>query len=154
MPVFDFNSAPQPAQGPVCTYTTFRTNENQPSVRSPLLFLDNGGRQWKHHSCGVFTSPVKRTAFEFEEKDGVVSADILRLDSRFVSLLRWLGENRIKVRLSGENREDGYAVYRIREMGVGAAKKLSAEDGFLQFMIERLLASEAPRETEPEEESI
>lgn len=154
MPVFDFNSAPQPAHVPVCTYTTFRTNENQPSVRSPLLLLDNGGRQWKHHSCGVFTNPVKRTAFEFDEKDGVVSADILRLDSRFVSLLRWLGENHIKVRLSGENRADGYAVYRIREMGVGAAGKLSAEDGFLQFMIERLLASEAPEETEPDEDVL
>ena len=71
-----------------------------------------------------------------------------------MSLLRWLGENHIKVRLSGENHADGYAVYKIREMGAGAGTKLSAEDGFLQFMIDRLLASEAPDETELDEEGI
>ena len=42
-------------------------------------------------------------------------ADILKMDARFVSLLKWLGENHIHVQLSGENREDGYAVYKIRE---------------------------------------
>ena len=35
-------------------------------------------------------------------------------------------------------------VYRIRETAFGGGTKLSAEDGFLQFMIERLLASNAP----------
>ena len=37
-------------------------------------------------------------------------------------------------------------VYRIREMAFGGGTKLSAEDGFLQFMIGRLLASNAPSE--------
>ena len=46
------------------------------------------------------------------------SVDILKIDARFVSLLKWLGENRINVRLSGENRAEGYAVYRIREIGL------------------------------------
>ena len=50
------------------------------------------------------------------------------------------------MRLSGENQEDGYAVYKIRETAFGGGTKLSAEDGFLQFMIERLLASSAPAE--------
>ena len=89
---------------------------------------------------------TSRTSFEFNEEDGTVSADILQVDARFVSLLKWLGENRINVRLSGENREEGYAVYKIREIAFGGATKLSAEDGFLQFMIERLLASNAPTE--------
>ena len=39
-----------------------------------------------------------------------------------------------------------YAVYKIRETLSGSGTKLSAEDGFLQFMIERLLASNAPSE--------
>lgn len=151
MPVFDFNGAAGEAHAAVCTYTTFRTNGAHPTAEAPLLLLDNTKRKWKHHSCGVFTNPVKRTAFEFEE-DGVISADILKLDSRFVSLLGWLGENHIKVRLSGENLADGYAVYKIRETGAGTGTKLSAEDGFLQFMIERLLASDAPDETEPDED--
>jgi len=60
--------------------------------------------------------------------------------------LRWLGENHINVRLSGENQAEGYAVYKIRETAFGGRTKLSAEDGFLQFMIERLLASSAPSE--------
>lgn len=71
-------------------------------------------------------------------------SDILKIDARFVSLVKWLGENRINVRLSGADTEEGYAVYKIREMAFGGGVKLSAEDGFLQFMIERLLASEAP----------
>ena len=41
---------------------------------------------------------------------------------------------------------DGYAVYKIREIAFGGGTKLSAEDGFLQFMIERLFASDAPIE--------
>ena len=119
--------------------------------RSHVLILDNSSRAWKHHSCGVFTNQAKRTAFEFKEEDGTVSADILQVDARFTSLLRWLGENHISVRLSGQNRGDGYAVYKIREVAFGGGTKLSAEDGFLQFMIERLLASSAP-ETELAEE--
>lgn len=154
MPVFDFHDSADKKSAAVCTYTAFRSNEAHPSAERPLLLLDNRKREWKHHSRGVFTNPVKRTSFEFEEEDGVVSADILRIDSRFVSLLRWLGENHIKVRLSGENHTDGYAVYKIRETGAGAETKLSAEDGFLQFMIERLLASDAPDEAEPDEDMI
>lgn len=116
------------------------------------MILDNSSRQWKHHSCGIFTNPIKRTSFEFKEDDGVFSADIISIDSRFVSLLKWLGENHINVRLSGENKENGYAVYKIRETAFGGGTKLSAEDGFLQFMIERLLASSAPAEIVEDED--
>jgi ATP-dependent Lon protease len=153
MPVFDFKDSSDPRTPAESTYTTFRSNNNTPTPAHPILILDNHKRQWKHHSCGIFTNPVKRTTFEFQEEDGVVSADILRIDARFVSLLKWLGENHINVRLSGENREEGYAVYKIRETAFGGGTKLSAEDGFLQFMIERLLASNAPVEDETEEES-
>ena len=116
------------------------------------MILDNSSCQWKHHSCGIFTNPIKRTSFEFKEDDGVFSADIISIDSRFVSLLKWLGENHINVRLSGENKENGYAVYKIRETAFGGGTKLSAEDGFLQFMIERLLASSAPAELVEDED--
>ena len=61
-------------------------------------------------------------------------------------------ENHINVRLSGENTPDGYAVYKIREIAFGGGKKLSAEDGFLQFMMERLFASSAPSEEAVDEE--
>ena len=75
------------------------------------------------------------------------------MDARFVNLIKWLGENHIHVRLSGQNTEDGYAVYKIRETTFGGGTKLSAEDGFLQFMIERLLASSAAEEAEEDEEA-
>ena len=146
MPVFDFSNSPEKAKVSECTYTVFRTNSSNVSPEQPILILDNQGKNLKHHSCGVFTNPIKRTSFEFKEEEGTISSDILQIDARFVSLLKWMGENHINVRLSGVNREDGYAVYKIREIAFGGGSKLSAEDGFLQFMIERLLLSNAPTE--------
>ena len=153
MPVFDFNDAPVSKEKCVCTYTTFQSNEPEATPEKPILVLDNHKKQWAHHSAGMFTNPIKRSTFEFQEDDGVVPADILKMDARFVSLLKWLGENHIHVRLSGKNREDGYAVYKIRETDLGGGTKLSAADGFLQFMIERLLASSAPEDGIEEEDA-
>ena len=93
MPVYDFNNSPTGSKEPVCTYTIFYTNESEASAEHPLLVLDNSAGQLKHHSNGVFTNPIRRTAFEFQGEDGTVSADILRIDARFVSLLKWMGEN-------------------------------------------------------------
>lgn len=152
MPVFDFSGSTDKKQESICTYTSFRSEETAATWEKPMLILDNAKRQWKHHSCGIFTNQAKRTSFEFKEEDGAFEADILRVDARFVSLLRWLGENHISVRLSGKNTEEGYAVYKIRETAFGGGTKLSAEDGFLQFMIERLLASHAPEDEQEEDE--
>lgn len=152
MAVFDFNDVSYQTEPSECTYTIFRSNENVATAENPILILDNSRRQWKHHSNGVFTNPAKRTTFEFEEEDGAVSANILQIDARFVSLLKWLGEHHINVCLSGENRENGYAVYKIREIAFGGGTKLSAEDGFLQFMIDRLLSSNAPSEEAEDED--
>ena len=152
MPVFDFSGSTDKKQESICTYTSFRSEETEATWETPMLILDNAKRQWKHHSCGIFTNQAKRTSFEFKEEDGTFEADILRVDARFISLLRWLGENHISVRLSGKNTEEGYAVYKIRETAFGGGTKLSAEDGFLQFMIERLLASHAPEDEQEEDE--
>ena len=152
MPVFDFSNPKSTTTTAEATYTTFHSEKNVATPEDPILLLDNSSRQWAHHSCGLFTNPGKRTAFEFEEEDGIISANILQIDSRFVSLIKWLGENHINVRLSGANRPDGYAVYKIREIAYGGATKLSAEDGFLQFMMERLFSSSAPVDELPEDE--
>ena len=152
MPVFDFSSTPDAKNPSIYTYTTFQSNESNPSPENPILLIDNKKQKWEHHSIGIFTNPVKRTSFEFQTDHGTVSADVLKIDSRFVSLHKWLGENHINVRLSGENREDGYAVYKISEIAFGGGTKLSAENGFLQFMIERLLASPAPSEAPTDED--
>ena len=153
MPVFDFSSSTSVKTDEFeCTYRIVRSNEAKASPEKPILVLDNREQEWKHHSSGVFAKPDKKTAFEFDEAGEAVSADILQIDARFVSLIRWMGENRIHVRLSGENRQEGYAVYRIREIAFGGGTKLSAEDGFLQFMIERLLASSAPADEEEDDD--
>lgn len=155
MPVFDFSNASEEKQKTEqgeCTYTIIRSNESQASAQKPILVLDNQKGQWDIHSCGFFTNPGKRTSFEQKNKEGKTEADILQIDARFVSLVKWLGENHIPVSLSGENRAEGYAVYKIKETAFGGGKKLSAEDGFLQFMIERLFASAAPSEEEIDEE--
>ena len=66
MPVFDFSAAPEDSKQPECTYTTFQSNEETATPEKPILILDNAKRQWQHHSCGMFTNPVKRTSFEFQ----------------------------------------------------------------------------------------
>ncbi len=152
MPVFDFKNSPEEAKTSECTYEIFYSSYPEANAGHPMLVLDNQEGQLKHHSNGTFTNPVRKTAFEFKSEKGTVSADIVKIDARFVSLLKWLGENHINVRLSGIVREDGYAVYKIREMAFGGGAKLSAEDGFLQFMIERLLSSDAPSKEAPDED--
>ena len=94
MPVFDFSSIPEneKKQDPVCTYTMFRSNEAAASPEKPILILDNSSEQWKHHAIGVFGNQNKRTNFEFREEGSSAYADILQIDARFVSLVRWLGD--------------------------------------------------------------
>ena len=79
MPVFDFKHTSDEKKVQECTYTTFRSNETEATAEKPMLVLDNSNRKWKHHSCGIFTNPIKKTSFEFDEEDGTVSADILHL---------------------------------------------------------------------------
>lgn len=150
MPVYDFNRGPESAtpEAPVCTYTIYRTENQVPTPEQPILVLDSQ-EEWVAVSEGRFTNPVRRSAFELQG-DGAhhPRADILRIDARFVDLIRWLGDNRISVQLTGKNTDEGFAVYEIREIAQNGGKKLSAEDGFLQFMIGRLLASPAPSEEE------
>ena len=148
MPVFDFSEAAEAPVSPECTYTVFTTDSSCPTPEEPLILLDAPAGFRTEDPVGIFTNPIKRTSFEPEEGDSV---DILKIDARFTSLLKWLGENHIHVQLSGQAVPEGYAVTHIREVAFGNAK-LSAEDGFLQFMIERLLASPAPEEG-PEEDS-
>ena len=153
MPVFDFSNTPDSKAEAVCTYTTFQSYKNETSKEHPILILDAKKGRLKHHSNGMFLNPIKRTSFEFHDDDNHKEQyDILKVDSRFTSLLKWLGENHIKVKLSGYPTEEGYAVYKIREHAFGEGKKLSSEDGFLQYMIERLLCCDPPNEDPVDED--
>lgn len=104
MPVFDFSSASEEKEAFVCTYTAFTSDSSEKTPDNPILVLDNQQKQWSHHSTGVFCNQSQWTAFEFKEEDETFRSNILRIDARFVNLIKWLGENRINVLLSGENR--------------------------------------------------
>ena len=156
MKVFDFNSAEDAAAarngGPAMTYTVIRSDAGEASPENPILVIRKGTARRKTSVTGVFTDPVRRTAFEFHEGTKKAEFDIVLVDARFTALVEWLGKHRIPVQLTGKNTELGYAVWQIREMTSGAGAKLSAEDGFLQFMIGRLQESPAPTEDEVTED--
>lgn len=155
MAVFDFNSAPAPKADTTykCTYKTFNSDISSASAEHPFMIISNASCEWKHHSTGFFANQDKETTFGFETESGITSADILEVDSRFVSLLKWLGDNHIHVMLTGANIDKGYVVYRIREIAFGGDSRLSAEDGFLQYMIERLLSSSSPADEIPDDDN-
>ena len=151
MPVFDFKNASKESSFE-CTYTTFSSDNKTASPEHPIFVLDNSEHNWAAETIGMFANPYKKTAFEFQTDDGNILSNIIKVDARFTSLIKWLGENRIKVKLSGKNVEDGYAVYRIREIAFNNSQKLSSEDGFLQYMIERLLDSSIVAQDIPDDE--
>ena len=143
MPVFDFNQEKKDAVQAEKTYELVYSNERVPDAEHPIMLLEDQDKKLVHHSSGMFTAPTKGTAFIFDE--GKSNHNILQIDARFEKLIKWLGENHIMVRLSGSDTDAGYAVYKIFETGVAMrGTKLSGENGFLQFMIERLLQSDAP----------
>lgn len=161
MPVFDFQSEQimkQSADFAEPSYEILRSDVHESSPEHPILLLDNREEQRPHHATGFFTNPNRRTSFAFTTKEhhntAASYAEILKVDARFTDLIHWLGSNQIRVRLSGENRPEGYAVYKIRETSLTGGAKLSEQDGFLQFMIQRLLAGDAPSDPNigPEED--
>ena len=145
MPVFDFNQQKKDAVKAEKTYTLLYSSERFSDEQHPIMLLEDKHGKLTHHSSGMFTSPTKGTAFINENEGEKSYHNILQIDARFENLIKWLGENHIMVRLSGQNTDAGYAVYKIQETGVAMrGTKLSGENGFLQFMIERLLDSSAP----------
>ena len=143
MPVFDFNQEKKDAVQAEKTYELVYSNERVPDAEHPIMLLEDKDKKLVHHSSGMFTAPTKGTAFIYDEEKS--NHNILQIDARFEKLIKWLGENHIMVRLSGSDTDAGYAVYKIFETGVAMrGTKLSGENGFLQFMIDRLLQSDAP----------
>lgn len=144
MPVFDFSDKPDANAPAICTYETFASSENIATAEKPIMIISNEGNALKHHVNGMFINPIKRTSFELHEDGVKTQFDILKIDSRFTSLYKWLGENHVKVRLSGQPTGEGFAVYKIREQHFTDSSKMSSSDGFLQYMIDRLLSSDPP----------
>lgn len=144
MPVFDFNAQKNTDEKASITYEIFKSDRRFADKEHPIIILENNANL-THHVEGLFSSPVKGSFFKTNDEESPVSANILKIDSRFVNLVKWLGENHIMVRLSGDLTDQGYNIYKIMEMGVAVrGAKLSGENGFLQFMMERLFQSNPP----------
>ena len=153
MPVFDFNAKKDDEVVVKPTYETFSSNKKYSDEENPIIVLSNRSGKLVHHSCGMFTNPTKGSAFILDDES--VSEDILKIDSRFISLVKWLGENHIMVRLSGVAKDGEYHIYKILETGVAVrGAKLAGENGFLQFMLGRLFQSEAPDLSEKDFDEI
>lgn len=154
MPVFDFNDKKIEEAKAEYTYETFKSDLDMADKDHPIIVLSNKSGKLVHHTSGMFSSPVKGSTFILEN-DESVEEDILKVDSRFLNLVKWLGENHIMVRLSGANIEEGYGIYKIHEMGVSVrGAKLAGENGFLQFMMQRLFQSSAPSDEEVDIEDM
>ena len=151
MPVFDFSSASEEKEAFVCTYTAFTSDSSEKTPDDPILVLDNQQKQWSHHSTGVFCNQSQWTAFEFKEEDETFRSNILRIDARFVNLIKWLGENRINVLLSGENRADAMPCTRSGKM-LSRWNETLCGGWILQYVMERLLSSSAPEQEDEDEE--
>ena len=137
----------------VCTYTPFASDAAQADEAHPFLVLDNRAGKLVHHTSGLFEKPEVRSSFVFMKDGEKVQADVLEIDSRFLGLLAWLGSNGIMVRLSGKDTSRGYCVYKIREVSSDGVTKLSAADGFLQYVISRLLETKPQEEENPDEDT-
>lgn len=143
MPVFDFNQTKKEAVKAEKTYELVYSDERYSDAQHPIMLLKDEDNRLRHHCVGMFEAPTKGTSFVLDEEK--TSHDILLIDARFENLVKWLGENHIMIRLSGQQTEKGYAVYKLLEIGVAVrGSKLSGENGFLQFMIQRLFQSDAP----------
>ena len=153
MPVFDFNSSKETEEISV-TYETFSSDLNYSDKDHPIIILANKSGKLLHHTNGMFTAPSKGSSF-VTDGENPTSEDILKIDSRFLSLVKWLGDNHIMVRLSGIVKDNEYHVYKILETGVAVrGAKLAGENGFLQFMMKRLFQSEAPSLEEKDLEEL
>ena len=92
MPVFDFSDTPVANEHPECTYETFHSTETKASADKPIVVIDNKQKEWAHHALGMFTNPIKRTSFEFEDGDGVTSADTCALIPASLAFLSGLAK--------------------------------------------------------------
>ena len=89
MAVFEFNESKKDAVNEVVTYEVFDSNRRSADKDNPILIIANNNRQWEHHSNGMFQSPLKGSGFEFRVDDTIEIADIIKIDSRFVNLIKW-----------------------------------------------------------------
>lgn len=164
--VFDFNKTEDNNQSQSSgkaldvasvTWQIVERDDKELSADVPIMVLSEKREKLPRHATGVFVNPVRGTSFAYTngvceanvsglDKDGNdLNHPILSIDKRFIALEKWLGENHVSVRLTGESRDEGYCVYKIRAVSPDGSI-LTERNRFLQLCIERLAESRAPEE--------
>lgn len=143
-------------------FDVFDSTSDVADAEHPIMVVENLSGELMHHTSGSFVRPRSKGVFQFVKNDNTYTEKILAMDSRFVELLDWLGDNKTQVRLSGKVTDlvlsDGqtfanvYAIYKIHAVDATGKNRLSTEDGFLQLVIGRLLEAAPPEEEELSED--
>ena len=128
------------------SYTVFTAENSVSDANHPFLTLQDPEEALSGHPKGVFLNPLRGTAFEENENGKGTEHAIVTIDRRFVSLIRWLGENHISVQLVGHqtDKKKVYGVYQIRALSPDQQSIMEDRDQFLQLVIKRLLNSAPP----------
>lgn len=124
------------------SYSIYYSRSRRLGDTDPILVIDDPQHTMNYHETGAFTNPDRLDAFEFTH-GSLQQRNIVAADSRFLKLLKWLGKGHVCVRLSGHAVPEGYAVYSIKAVDPAGDESLSsANNGFLQMVIRRLISSE------------
>ena len=105
---------------------------------------------------GCIYKPGQKTAFEFQtEGGGTVSADILKVDARFVSLLKWLGRAISMCAFPALMKQRGMLYTRSARSPLEAVPSFPQRTDFFPGSVirGRLQASSAPAEESREEDA-
>lgn len=151
--IFDLSASGSKIPKAVCTYQAFESDAETADPDHPFMVLSDPEGKLEEHQNGDFLNPNHRTSFEYKTEDGFETVDIVRIDSRFIKLLEWLGGERKPVRLHGKHAGSEYRVYKILAIDPSGSTTIrTEEDRFLQLVIQRLLASRMQEEKETDEE--
>ncbi len=154
MPVFDFSAAPadENKTKSQCTYTTFRSNETKATPEKPVLILDKAKESGNIIPADIF--PILKSRLHLSlRKRTVFSSRYPESGCTFYKSdqMAWRKSYQCPSFLDRIWKMDMLFTKSGRLL-LAAATKFSAEDGFLQFMIERLFASNAPAEENEDDE--
>ncbi len=127
------------------SYKTFEQESDFSDKDHPILIIEDKAGTLVHHVSGRFYRYEDKMSFEYGRSSDQLFAAIDAVDSRFTKLLAFLADNHEDVRLSGHIVDGNYNVYKIRAVDSAGLRRLTSEDGFLQNVINRLLASQSPK---------
>lgn len=133
------------------TYELFKSDSHTADQDHPIMIIEDAAGTLVHHVSGRFFRSENLMSFEYGRSSDQLYAAIVKIDMRFLPLIQYLADNHTDVRLSGHIVDRGYNVYKIRAVDAAGLRRLTSEDGFLQNVIERLLASNAPDEVKEDE---